>query len=309
MKIVIAGGSGFLGRELARFFLLGGATVEVLTRSPRAVSVGTALAWDGASPGPWTAALEGADAVINLTGRTVDCRYTTRNRREILESRLAPTRALSAAMATLQNPPRVWLNASTATIYRHTLGPAWDEQGELGATPEAKDEFSVAVAKAWEEAFFAAPVAPTRRVALRTAMVLGHGRNSVFPVLRRLARLGLAGPMGTGRQFVSWVHHSDFCRAVQWIIEHDEFEGPVNVAAPHPATNREMMRAIRAACGVPVGLPAPRWLLELGAWVLRTETELVIKSRRVFPRRLLESGFVFCFPQLAGALADLVTEE
>jgi hypothetical protein len=305
-RIVLAGGSGFLGRTLAGHLGRSGGTIVILTRSPNLTTQGVReVAWDGATPGDWVRELDGARAVINLAGRSVNCRYHARNRRLILDSRVHSTRALGDAIAACARPPRVWLNASTATIYRHTFGPAWDERGEIGATAEAKDEFSVEVATAWERALAAARTPATRQVALRTAMVLGAGANSVFPTLRRLVRLGLGGPLAGGGQFVSWIHETDFCRAIEWLIEHEDFSGPVNVAAPNPVTNRELMRTLRDACGVPFGLPAARWLLELGAFVLRTETELVIKSRRVVPGRLLAAGFPFRFPDLRPAVADL----
>jgi uncharacterized protein len=311
-RILLAGGSGFLGQVLTTHFVEQGREVVVLTRTPRAQEGPVRqVAWDGHTVGAWAAELEGARAVINLAGRSVDCRYHARNRREIMDSRTGPTRVLGEAIARCQRPPGVWLNSSTATIYRHTFGPAWDESGETGGTPAAKDEFSVDVATAWEKAFFDCRVPATRQVALRTAMVLGHGRNSVFPVLRRLTRLGLGGRMGDGRQFVSWIHHRDFCRAIDWLIAHEECSGPVNVAAPHPLTNDAMMRHFRTICGAPlgIGLPATRGMLEIGAFVLRTETELIIKSRRVVPGRLLAGGFKFEFAHLPDALRNLSERE
>jgi uncharacterized protein (TIGR01777 family) len=200
----------------------------------------------------------------------------------------------------------VWLNASTATVYRHTFGEPWDEAGAMDSIAEAKNAFSVEVAKAWEQRLDEAKTPRTRKIDLRMAMVLGLGKNSVFPVLRRLVRLGLGGKMGDGGQYVSWMHVADYCRAVEWLIEHDDLSGPVNLVAPEPVTNREMMRLLRRACGVPIGLPATEWMLEVGAFLLRTETELLIKSRRVVPGRLLKSGFQFQFPTLALAFGDLV---
>lgn len=191
-------------------------------------------------------------------------------------------------------------------VYRHTYGPAWDESGEIGATPEARDAFSVDIATAWEREFNTANAPRTRKVALRMAMVLGNGGNSVFPVLCRLARFGLGGRMANGQQFVSWIHASDLCRALDWILEHEEISGPVNLAAPNPVPNREMMAAVRELCGVPFGLPAAAWMLEIGAFFLRTETELMIKSRRVVPGRLRASGFQFRFPKMRAAMADLL---
>jgi uncharacterized protein (TIGR01777 family) len=235
----------------------------------------------------------------------VNCRYHSRNRRRIIDSRIEPTRALGTAIENCSHPPDVWLNASTATIYRHTFGPAWDETGEIGSTLEAKDEFSIDVATAWERTFTTFNTPRTRKVLLRSAMVLGKGRNSVFSALRRLTWLGLGGSMAGGRQFVSWIHEQDFCRAVEWLIEHKDLDGPFNLAAPTPVTNEEMMRTFREICRRRVGLPAYRWMLELGSFVLRTETELIIKSRRVVPGRLLSSGFKFRFPELRGALLDL----
>ena len=306
-RIVLAGGCGFLGGVLAAHFRQTGNEVVILTRSPKSRSCGAReVAWDGQSPGDWARELEGATALINLAGRSVNCRYHERNRQEILDSRVNSTRILGEAIARCDKPPRVWLNSSTATIYKHTFGPAWDESGEIGGTREAKDEFSVEVACAWERALAETGTPATRKVALRSAMVLANGKNSVFPMLRRLARLGFGGRMGSGAQFVSWIHHADFCKAVEWIIAHDELSGVVNLAVPNPVTNLEMMQTLREVCGVPFGLPATRWMLEVGAFFLRTEAELIIKSRRVIPGRLAAAGFQFRFSQLRGAFEDLV---
>jgi uncharacterized protein (TIGR01777 family) len=305
-RIILAGGSGFLGQILREHFLGQGCEVVVLTRSPQnANGGGRECFWDGRSLGEWVRELDRADVLINLAGRSVDCRYHARNRRLMMDSRVDSTRALGEAIAKCANPPGVWLNSSTATIYKHTFGPAWDENGELGATPEARDAFSIEVATAWEREFNAAPTPRTRKVALRTAMVFGHGANSVFPVLSRLARFGLGGCMASGKQFVSWIHETDLCHALDRIIERDQISGPVNVAAPNPVTNREMMATVRELCRVPFGLPAAAWMLEVGAFFLRTETELIIKSRRVVPSRLLSDGFEFRFPELRAALEDL----
>jgi uncharacterized protein (TIGR01777 family) len=302
-RIIIAGGSGFLGRVLAEHFTKGGREALILTRKPQTPND---LLWDAATVGAWARELDGADAVINLTGRTVNCRYNARNRREILESRVNSTRVIAEAIRGCTQPPRVWLNASTATIYKHTFGPAHDEHGEIGATREAYDEFSIEVARAWERTLEEANVPNTRKVALRAAMVLGLGENSVFPMLRRLARLGLGGHMGSGKQYVSWIHERDFCRAIDWILEHEDFVGPVNVAAPNPVKNAEMMQLSREQVGAPFGLPAYESMLHFGAFVLRTEVELMIKSRRVVPKRLLDSGFRFEFPTMREAFAELM---
>ncbi len=304
-RIILAGGSGFLGQVLRDHFLSQGCEVVVFTRSPRdGADRVRQCYWDGRTADEWARELDGAEVLINLAGRSVDCRYTAHNRRLMMDSRVESTRVLGEAIARCENPPKVWLNSSTATIYKHTFGPAWDEAGEIGATPEARDAFSVEIAKAWEQAFDAALTPRTRKVALRMAMVIGQGKNSVFPVLCRLARCGLGGQMGSGRQYVSWIHEADLCRAIDWIAEQDEILGPVNLAAPTPVKNCEMMSAVRELCGVPFGLPAAEWMLEVGAFFLRTETELIIKSRRVVPGRLLAAGFRFRFEQIREALAE-----
>ena len=305
-RIILAGGTGFLGCALADHFGAARWNVVVLGRAQTAGNLQACyVPWDAETPGPWQGELEGANAVVNLTGKSVNCRYNPRNRREILDSRVKSTRLIGEALARCRKPPPVWLNSSTATIYRHTYGDAWDEAGEIRPEKEAKDAFSIEVAKAWEQALAEAQTSGTRKVAMRTAMVLGHAKNSVFPMLRRLTKLGLGGKMGTGRQFVSWIHQMDFCRAVYWLIEHPALNGEINIAAPSPLPNKEMMRTLRNICGLPFGLPAPAPLLEIGAFLLGTETELIIKSRRVVPRRLLESGFEFRFPTLREAFADL----
>ncbi|HEX3718776.1 MAG TPA: TIGR01777 family oxidoreductase [Verrucomicrobiae bacterium] len=307
-RIILAGGSGFLGQALAEHFLKNKWEVVILTRSPRErTDVAREVQWDGCQVGSWQRELERAVAVINLTGKSVNCRYTARNRKEILESRVFSTRVIGEAIGRCADPPPVWLNAGTATVYKHTFGPAWDETGAMDSVAEAKDAFSVEVAKAWEAALDAAQAPRTRKVAMRMAMVFGRGRNSVFPVLRRLARFGLGGKMGSGKQFVSWIHVEDYCRVVEWILGNDELVGPVNVTAPGPVPNAEMMRILRKACGVPFGLPATEWMLEVGAFFLRTETELLIKSRRVVPGRLLKSGFGFQFPTIEEAFGELIT--
>lgn len=310
-RIILAGGSGFLGRALAAHFHTMGWEVVILTRRPDSTSKpAREVGWDGETIGAWAAEIEGADAVVNLAGRSVDCRYTASNRRVILDSRVKPTRVLGEVIARCVEPPRVWLNASSATIYRHTHGKAWDEKGaDFTPTPEVHDAFSLDVIHAWERELNAAAAPRTRKLVLRTTMVLGDAKNSVFPVLCRLARFGLGGRMGSGRQFVSWIHIVDFCRAVEWLIAHQHMAGAVNIAAPEPLPNAEMMRLFRELVGVPVGLPATRWMLEIGAFFLRTETELILKSRRVLPGKLLASGFEFHFPSMRDALADLAKPE
>ncbi len=306
-KIILAGGNGFLGHVLAEWFAARGREVVVLSRSPHKYrGAGRAVAWDGRTPGDWCHELAGAAAVVNLAGRSVNCRYHARNRAAMVNSRIQPTRVLGEAIAACSDPPPVWLNSSTATIYQHSFDRPMDElTGTIAATPEAKDAFSVEIAQAWEREFFAAATPRTRKVALRTAMVFGNYSGTVYRVLRRLARLGLGGPMAGGEQYVSWIHQRDFCRAIEFLIDRDDLSGPVNLAAPRPLTNRSMMHVIRHALGMPVGLPATRWMLEVGAFFLRTETELIIKSRRVVPQRLLNAGFRFDFETLSSAIAHL----
>jgi len=306
-RVILAGGSGFLGRSLAKALLDEGYEVIVLTRaSLKSTGRVRCVEWDGRTHGDWNVWLEGAEVVVNLAGRSVNCRYNARNRQAILGSRIQTTRALGEAIGQCAHPPRLWLNSSTATIYKHSLDRAMDETtGEIGATPEARDAFSIEVARAWERELEKARTPATRKVALRSAMVFGTGEGGVFRVLRRLARLGLGGRMASGDQFVSWIHEEDFCRAIRWLIDRDDLSGAVNLAAPGSVPNREMMRAFRRVCGVRIGLPASRWMLEVGAVLLRTETELIVKSRRVTPARLVASGFQFRFSILEEALRDL----
>ncbi len=305
-KIILAGGSGFLGNALAKKFLAQQCEVIVLTRSPRERTDGVKeIAWDAKSVGDWAKCLEGAEAVINLAGKSVDCRYTEKNRQAIIASRVDSTRAIGEAIARCQSPPRVWLNSSSATLYKHTFTTPMDEAGETGATPAAKDAFSIEVIRQWERALDEARTPDTRKVALRITLVFGKD-GGVFPVLHRLARFGLGGKMGSGKQFVSWIHLEDFCRAVEWLIARDDLNGAINFAAPNPLPNREMAKLLRDAAGAPFGLPASEWMLEVGAFFIRTETELMLKSRYVVPGRLLASGFQFQFPELRSVLTDLL---
>jgi uncharacterized protein (TIGR01777 family) len=304
-RIILAGGSGLLGRLLARSLADKGYEITILTRSPQGRAASRSIGWDARTLGPWRQELEGAAAVINLTGRSVNCRYNALNRRLILESRVLSTRVLGEAIAGCAAPPPAWLNASTATIYKHSFDRTMDETGEIAADKDAKDEFSVEVAQAWEEALAATPTPATRKVPLRMSMVFAMEEGTVFRVLRRLVRLGLGGRMAGGRQFVAWIHQADFCRAVEWILEYPELRGPINLVAPNPLTNRDMMAVFRKVCGAPFGLPAARWMLEIGAFIMRTETELMIKSRRVAPGKLLASGFQFNYPTFQAALEEI----
>ena len=316
LRIVIPGGSGNVGHMLARYFQEQGHHVTILTRGPYTANWQT-VHWDGENFGPWIETLEAADVCINLAGRSVNCRYHEENRRAIYDSRIGTTRLLNQVIATLEQPPRVWLNASTATIYRHAIDRPMDEfTGELGGgemvsrhrrAPETWN-FSIGVAKDWESAFFAAHTPRTRKVALRSAIVMSPIPGSAFAIYSNLVRMSLGGRQGNGRQFVSWVHETDFARAVEFLAYHEEIEGPVNIASPNPLPNRDFMRELRDAWGMPNGLPAPRPLLAIAAAIMRTETELVLKSRRVIPGRLLQAGFEFQFPTWPQAVEDLVMQ-
>jgi hypothetical protein len=319
LRIVIPGGSGQVGQLLARHFQNRGHNVTVLTRGPYAAPWQT-VHWDGVHLGPWTETLEGADVCINLAGRSVNCRYTRENRQKIYNSRINSTRLLNRVIAQLASPPRVWLNASTATIYRHTMdrpGLDWpmnESNGELGGNELISGRrrapgtwnFSIRVAKAWEAAFFQSQTPRTRKVAMRSAITLSPKPGNAFAILLNLVRFSLGGTQGSGRQFVSWIHEADFARAVEFLIEREELDGVVNIAAPNPLPNREFMEALRDAWDMPNGFPAPAPLIELAAFFLRTESELVLKSRRVVPGRLLDAGFEFEFPEWREAAEDLV---
>lgn len=309
MRIVIPGGTGQVGTLLARAFHSDGHNVVVLSRRPSSAPW-RVVAWDARTLGPWAAELDGADVVINLAGRNVNCRYTPANRREIMDSRVESARVVGQALLRCARPPKVWLQASTATIYAHRFDAPNDEATGIigGHEPDAPSDwrFSIEVAAAWEAASKESVPTDTRLVLLRSAMIMSPDPGGIFATLLQLVRFGLGGPVAGGRQYVSWIHERDFVRAMYWLIEHQELGGAVNVAAPQPVPYRDFMRMLRRAAGVRVGLPATRWMLALGTWVLRTETELVLKSRRVVPARLLASGFRFDYPEWQSAATELV---
>jgi uncharacterized protein (TIGR01777 family) len=311
MKIVVPGGAGQVGTLLGRAFHDRGHEVVVLSRRPLA-RPWRIVRWDGESPGAWQEEIDGCDVVINLAGRSVNCRYTAANRADILQSRVLSTRVVGKSIARASRPPRVWLQASTATIYAHRYDAPNDERsGLLGGHEAGAAEswrFSIDVARAWERELEDAVTPRTRKVALRSAMTLSPDPGGVFDTLLGLTRRGLGGRAGDGRQFLSWIHHEDFVAAAEWLIARGDIEGPVNVAAPYPVPNAEFMRLLRGACGAPFGLPAARWMLEIGAVFMRTETELLLKSRRVVPVRLLESGFTFKYPEWGEAARALCRE-
>ncbi|MEM8872941.1 MAG: TIGR01777 family oxidoreductase [Planctomycetota bacterium] len=308
MKIVIPGGTGQIGTVLARNLQSNGHDVVVLSRSADASRPWRVVGWDAKSAGDWCEQIDGADVVINLAGRSVDCRYNAANRKLITGSRVDSTRAVGDAIALARQPPAVWLQMSTATIYQHSLDRPQDEAtGTLGVRPEEPDtwHFSFDVATQWEAAANAFDLPLTRTVLLRTAMMMSPDRGGVFDVLLGLVRKQLGGRAGDGRQYVSWIHDRDFIRAIEFLIEGD-LSGPVNLAAPNPLPNAEFMAALREAAGVKLGLPATKWMVELGAIVLRTESELILKSRNVVPGRLREAGFEFEFCAWEDAVRDLV---
>lgn len=298
-RLVIAGGSGFLGQSFAREFIAAGGEVDVLTRSPEADIIGRAVTWDGSTVGEWAGVLEGADALVNFTGKSVNCRYTAANRRAILESRLRPVEALGLALKQCKNPPPAWVQAASLAIYGDAGERVCDEAAPVGSG------FSVEVCRQWEQAFNGQEVRSTRKVLLRIGFVLGAGGGALEP-LARLARLGLGGPAGSGRQYISWLHIADLNRMVLWAIDSNNAAGTYNGTGPDPVTNREFMATLRTVVGRPWGPPIPAWMVGIGAWAMQTEPELVLTGRRCVPRRLVEEGFGFKHPALDSALAGIL---
>lgn len=299
-RMVIAGGTGFLGRSLVDEFKKKGWDITILTRGVSETKNEVRFVhWDATSVGEWTSCLEDADVLINLNGKSVDCRYTEKNKSLIYSTRLDATHALGKAITQCSSPPKVWMNAASATIYRHSLDREMDEYtGEIGSG------FSVDVCQKWEAAFQQYDLPPTRKIILRTGIVLGRQGGPLKP-LTMLARLGVGGRQANGNQFFSWLHATDFCHIVEFLIDHPETSGVYNVTAPQPIPNSEVMRELRSTLQIPFGLPLPQWLLEIGAFLIRTETELILKSRRVIPRRLEEAGYTFQFGNIREALLDL----
>jgi uncharacterized protein len=310
MKIVIPGGSGQVGTVLARFFHANGHKVVILSRKASNKFDWRVVEWDGRTRGPWAAEFEGADVVINLAGRIVNCRYNAENRREIMDSRVLSTKAVGEAIVNAKKAPRVWLQSSTATIYAHRFdAPNDDLTGIIGGSEENAPDtwnFSIEVARNWERVANEFVLPDTRLILMRSAMTMSPDRDGIFDVMLGLVRKGLGGTAADGRQYISWIHDRDFIRAVDWLIEHEELAGAVNISSPNPLPNKEFMRIFRAAWGIRIGLPATRLMLEIGAFLMRTETELILKSRRVVPARLLESGFEFEFPEWPDAVRDLI---
>nr|WP_154895848.1 TIGR01777 family oxidoreductase [Paenibacillus xylanexedens] len=290
-KVVLAGGTGFVGQDFAQRFKKLGYEVLIISRQPGHI------AWEDSDG--IRQALEGAEMLINLAGKSVNCRYTDENRRIILESRTSTTRILGESILECAHPPELWINSSTATIYRHAEDrPMTEKEGEIGSG------FSVDVAKAWEQAFFEFSLPSTRQIALRIAIVLGKG--GVMEPLTNLVRFGLGGSQGPGTQQFSWIHIEDLFRMVLYLQQHPALEGVFNASSPHPVTNRQLMESLRRHMGVRMGLPSPRWMLEVGARFIRTETELVLKSRWVIPERMEQEGFTFIYDTLDTALDEIL---
>lgn len=296
MKIIIAAGTGFLGRNLNRYFTEKGNEVYILTRSPKHKNE---IRWDAKTLGDWKDDLENADVVINLTGKSVDCRYTAKNKKEIYTSRIESTKVLQQAIDQCVNKPKVWLNSSSATIYIHSETHInTEENGIVG------DDFSMNICKIWEKEFFRIPTENVRKVALRTSIVLGND-GGAFTKLKMITKLGLGGRQGRGNQNVSWIHIKDFCRALEFIIENETGSGKINVTAPHPVSNASFMQILRKKLKIPFGLNAPVWQLEIASVFLGTETELLLKSRNVYPEKLILSGFQFLYPTAERAFEEL----
>jgi uncharacterized protein len=298
-KMIIAGGSGFLGQTIIDSFQ--DYEIVVLSRKTKLQTHRVRyIEWDGKTIGNWVKYLENANVVINFTGRSVDCRYTKKNKKEILESRINATAIIGKAIQNSSHPPELWVNAASATIYRHALDRNMDEEtGEFG------EGFSVDVCKKWESTFNKLETPLTRKVILRIAMVLGKN-GGVLPVMVRLVRLGLGGKQGKGNQYMSWIHELDFVSILKWIIEKEKINGAYNCSSPYPVTNEDFMRLLRKACKIPVGIPLSKWMLEIGAILINTETELILKSRRVVPASLINTGFQFKYAEASSAINALI---
>jgi uncharacterized protein (TIGR01777 family) len=309
LRIVLPCGSGQVGTLLARHFQSQGHGVVVLARTP-VPAPWKVVQWDAMTIGRWADEIENSDLVINLTGRSVNCRYTQANRREITESGIKSTSIIGEAIRQSAHRPKVWMNMSTATIYRHAFDrPMNEATGEIGGKePNAPStwRFSIDVATSWEDAFFSSPAPGTRKIALRSAMVMSPDRGGVFDTLLRLVRFRLGGASGSGKQFVSWVHDRDFLNSIDYLLAQEELDGAINIASPNPIPNAEFMAALRKSWSTRIGLPATEWMLEFGAIFIQTETELILKSRRVIPGRLLAHGFRFDFAEWPIAAQDLV---
>jgi uncharacterized protein (TIGR01777 family) len=299
-KLIIAAGTGFLGQVLTSHFRDKFEEIVILTRGVSKTNGNIKYVnWDAKTFSGWEAALENGTVLINLTGKSVDCRYTKKNKKEILLSRIESTKILNNAVLKCANPPKHWLNSSTSTIYRFSLDKQMDEaDGEIG------NDFSINVALSWEKSFFKTETPNTLKTALRTSIVLGKNGGAFIP-LKTLAKIGFGGKQGKGNQFISWIHEEDFVNAIDFIIQ-KEMTGTVNIVSPKPIPNSDFMQKLRKAIGIPFGIPINTFLLKIGSFIIRTETELVLKSRNVIPKRLQENGFQFKFDTLEKAFKNLV---
>lgn len=299
-KLIIAAGTGFLGQVLVNHFKNRFDEIVILTRGKSQIVDGIKYVnWNAKTFSGWEKELENATVLINLAGKSVDCRYIKENKKKILWSRIDSTKVLNKAILNCVNPPKHWLNSSTATIYRFSLDKQMDEvDGEIG------NDFSINVALSWEKAFFKTETPRTLKTALRTSIVLGKNGGALIP-LKALAKIGFGGKQGNGNQFVSWIHEEDFANAVDSIIE-KEMTGVINVVSPEPIRNINFMQKLRRSVGFPFGIPLNKFFLEIGSFFIRTETELVLKSRNVIPKRLLENGFKFKFGNIDEAFEDLL---
>lgn len=299
-KLILAGGTGFLGQAIVNRFSKKGTEIIVFSRGEsRTIDNVKYVQWDGKTFGEWAKELEGADVLINLTGKSVDCRYNEKNKAEIISSRVNATKILGEAINETNNPPKVWLNSASATIYRNAEDRPMDEfTGEVG------EGFSVGVCEVWEKTFNEINNSKTRKIAMRISMVMGKG-GGVLPVMTKLVKARLGGKMGNGKQFISWIHEEDFLNAMEHLINNEQAVGPYNFAAPEPIPNKEFMGLMRKQLNVKIGLPAAKWMLEIGAFFIKTETELILKSRRVVPTKLMNEGFVFKYPTVESALKNL----
>lgn len=299
-RIVIAGGTGYLGQVLTRYFKSKVSEIVILSRGAHQSYENVKfIQWDSKNSGEWEACLDGAESLINLTGKSVDCRYNERNKALIYNSRLWSTEALGKAILKCEKPPKVWINASSATIYRHSLDKQMTEKnGDIG------NGFSVDVCEQWEAAFDKAETKSTRKIAARIGIVLGKNGGAFIP-LKRIVKCGLGGRMGLGNQFFSWIHEDDFVRVFEKLLI-EELVGIYNVTSPEPIRNKDLMKLIRTKLGIPLGVPSPEFLLEIGAFLIGTETELLLKSRNVVPKKLLSGGYKFRYSKIEHALENLI---
>jgi len=293
-KIVIAGGTGFTGQYFTKKFKALGYEVFIISRQQQHIN------WNNTAE--IVEALEGAEMLINLAGKSVDCRYNEKNKQEIYDSRIETTKTLGEALLKCSNPPELWINSSTATIYRHAEDrPMTESTGEIGAG------FSVNVATNWEKAFFDFHLTKTRQVALRMAIVLGKDGGVVKP-LKNLVRFGLGGKQGKGNQMFSWIHIEDLFNIIVFLQKQKTLSGVYNTAAPNPVNNKMLMELLRKEMNVKFGLPSPGWLLKFGAIIIKTETELILKSRWVVPEKLLKAGFQFTYSSIDKALHNILND-